>query len=295
MVVSGLWGRTMVYAQDQAIPEADFWTLLAQTYVALESSTGQEDRLSHLRATWETIDNVRLRDDSIVPVDVEWLISGLAETNADQLKNLQTRIKALLDYHAAQVEANGSGNPLTGLDRVLQDRRFQYPDTTPTPAPPQDDFSLPDLPQLSAGLSQIVLIIAGIAILVAVFAYFLRGLRVQGGAIREPLDTGEDPETAADARELAQSSEQSRDYRSAVRYLYLSSLLMLDERGLIHYDRTLTNREHLQQITDKPNLLEVLRSVVNTFDRVWYGFARLDEARYQAFCRDVERLREMTP
>jgi len=65
---------------------------------------------------------------------------------------------------------------------------------------------------------------------------------------------------------------------------------MLDERGLIRYNPTLTNREHLQQIANKPQLVERLRPVVNTFERVWYGFAPVDEALYQEFRRNVESL-----
>jgi hypothetical protein len=36
------------------------------------------------------------------------------------------------------------------------------------------------------------------------------------------------------------------DYRTAVRYLYLSLLLLLEEHGLLRYDRPLTDREYLQ-------------------------------------------------
>ena len=84
-----------------------------------------------------------------------------------------------------------------------------------------------------------------------------------------------------------------RDYRSAIRYLYLASLLMLDEHGLIHYDRTLTNREHLRQVAGDPELADALRPVVETFDDVWYGFASVNETIYQEFRANVERLRNM--
>jgi len=35
-----------------------------------------------------------------------------------------------------------------------------------------------------------------------------------------------------------------------------------------------------------------LRPVVNTFDRVWYGFAQVNEAMYDQFRQDVERPEE---
>jgi hypothetical protein len=110
-----------------------------------------------------------------------------------------------------------------------------------------------------------------------------------------PSEPGDDPSTSTGARERARLSEGAQDYRSAIRYLYLSSLLTLDERGLIHYDRALTNREHLRQIGDNPQLVKALSPVVHTFDRVWYGFAPVDESLYQDFRQNVERLEQLTP
>jgi hypothetical protein len=290
-----LQGGAAAQGETGVIDEVDFWALMVQTSAALESVESGMLTLPQLRASWEEVRSVRLDDGTVVPVDMSWLISGLsAEENAGGQTVLRGRVDALLDYRAGQLEATGSRDSLSALDRVFQDRRFQYPDVTPTPAPAEDDFSLPNLPVPGTGLSQILLIVAGTAAVGGILFYLLRGLRIQGRSIAEPIADGDDPETAADARDLAQVSEQAEDYRSAVRYLYLSTLLMLDERGLIHYDRSLTNREHLQQIQDKPHLLDILRPVVNTFDRVWYGFAPLDEARYQEYRQYVERLRELT-
>jgi hypothetical protein len=95
------------------------------------------------------------------------------------------------------------------------------------------------------------------------------------------------------ATELAAQSKASEDYRAAIRYLYLSSLLLLDERGLIHFDPSLTNFEHLGLVEHQPQLVEVLRPIVNIFDRVWYGFSPVNEAHYQKFVQLVDRLRQL--
>ena len=136
----------------------------------------------------------------------------------------------------------------------------------------------------------VVLIVVG-----GVLFYLARTLRFQRAALDMPPEPGEDPPTSTAAHDLAAESEAAHDYRSAIRYLYLASLLKLDERGLIHYDRTLTNREHVRQITGNPQLVEALQPVVNTFDRVWYGFAPVDEPHYQDFRQHVERLEQLTP
>jgi len=85
----------------------------------------------------------------------------------------------------------------------------------------------------------------------------------------------------------------SGDYRAAIRHLYLSTLLLLDERRALRYDRSLTNREVLAQVAGDEALAERLRPVVEEFDRVWYGFAPVDEAEYEAYQRQIGRVREL--
>ncbi len=113
--------------------------------------------------------------------------------------------------------------------------------------------------------------------------------------VRGRQETAAPVHRAAPRSVLAVRSEASQDYRAAIRYLYLSSLLTLDERGLIRYDRTLTNREHLRQVADNQPLFDLLRPIVNVFDRVWYGFAPVDAALYQDFRQNVERLTQLEP
>jgi hypothetical protein len=278
------------------LSESEFWSLMNQTEIALQNPGSPSEELIRLQALWADVTVVRLDDGTQIPVYLDWLTSGLAQIDPAERQKLQERVAALLDYRADQAIAAGTSDPLTTLDRVLQDSRFRYSDVTPTPPPPSEDTDLPDiadLPQPGVELSQLVLMVAGILVVMFIVFYFARGLQIQGAGTIESLEPGQDPETSLHAEGLATTSETVRDYRAAVRYLYLSSLLLLDERGLIRYDRTLTNREHLQQIADKPQLLELLRPVVGTFDRVWYGFAPLDERLYEEYRHNVERLREL--
>jgi hypothetical protein len=77
-----------------------------------------------------------------------------------------------------------------------------------------------------------------------------------------------------------------------VRYLYLSALLLLDERGLLRYDRSRTNLEYLRTVRDSPDLVRPLRSVIEIFDRVWYGFEAIDPRTYQEYVERVDELRK---
>jgi hypothetical protein len=292
-------GHLSAVAQSSnSLSESEFWSLMNQTESALQNSDASGVEIARLQVLWADVSIVRLDDGTQVVVDLDWLTSGLAQTEPSDRQKLQERVAALLDYRTMQSIPAGTGDPLNTLDRVLQDSRFQYPDVTPTPPmpPPTEDAAPPEnpvLPQPAAELSQIVLLVAGIIVVMFVVGYFARGLQIQSAGTTDTLEPNQDPETSLHAEELATTSETIRDYRAAVRYLYLSSLLLLDERGLIRYDRTLTNREHLQQIADRPQLLELLRPVVGTFDRVWYGFAPLDERLYEEYRHNVERLREL--
>jgi hypothetical protein len=74
--------------------------------------------------------------------------------------------------------------------------------------------------------------------------------------------------------------------------LYLSSLLILDEQGLLRYDRSRTNREYLRSVSSQPQLAGSLRDVIDVFDRVWYGFDSVDEEAYRSYVKHVDELRE---
>ncbi|MEP7284171.1 MAG: DUF4129 domain-containing protein [Chloroflexota bacterium] len=306
MLICVQFGVARVHAEP--LDERDFWQRLQQTSSALQQALAQPSQrnalLANVRGLWQSVDSVRLGDGTVIAVDLHWLVTGLSDEESESTQQLANHVQALLAYHQRQggriIDANDS---LETLKRVLQDPRFSYPEVTPTaiptpePATQQQDQNADESPLaklLTAQIGQLLLVISGIIAVFALLVYFGRNLRVQR-AVLPPAEEIDDPTTSEEANDLASGSEASQDYRRAIRFLYLSSLLLLDERGLIHYDRSLTNREHLRQIIDKRELSEALRPVVNTFDRVWYGFAPVDEALYQEFRQNVERLRQVTP
>ena len=135
--------------------------------------------------------------------------------------------------------------------------------------------------------------IASAFVLVLILLMLLQ--RVRPGWNQEIVKLEDDNEllerlTVADAMEKAEETADSGDYRHSVRYLYLSTLLILEEKGYLKTDRSLTNQEYLQVMSPYPRRATVLRDVVQIFDRVWYGNAPIDQETLHFY---QERIREL--
>ena len=96
------------------------------------------------------------------------------------------------------------------------------------------------------------------------------------------------PRSAAEARQQARVAAQSGLYRDAVRRLYLAALLQLSEHDLIHYERSLTNREVLIGVPNDSPIRLHLEPVVATFDQVWYGVREPDQATFTAYEQEID-------
>ena len=90
-------------------------------------------------------------------------------------------------------------------------------------------------------------------------------------AKRQPAASGEDPIAQEDDLEgRLQHYLQTRDYRQAVRYLFLKSLRLLDDRGLIRYHQEATNHEYWRQLSQTPQA-KPFRNLTLIYEKVWYG------------------------
>ena len=108
----------------------------------------------------------------------------------------------------------------------------------------------------------------------AVVIFFVRQIRMN--LISEARDAVEETdleqvETERAALARADSAEAASDFRGALRYLYLSAILHLQERGVLPYDKSLTNREYLHQARADVDLHTTLGPAIAVFDEVWYG------------------------
>jgi len=134
--------------------------------------------------------------------------------------------------------------------------------------------------------------LVGVVLLLVVVIYL--AINVRRGIVRDAriATKGDDyVPTASEVFDQASVLAHNGDYRAAVRSLYLSALLWLDEQDLLRYDRALTNREHLERAQRNPDLLLRLKPVIETFDQVWYGHAPVDAALFAAYRQQIETLR----
>ncbi len=278
---------------------ADYLALAAETEAAAPTATTAEARA--LADRWQAIATVVLPGGEALPVQHEALAGLLraepldGEAIAAQMAALRT---AAARWQGPLYDEATAAAARERLDDILARPAFQWQEEQP-------GFwerlwqrflrFLFDLIPFGSGaidLANIILAVLGGAVLFAALGLaaraLLRGIRPEAAAAGP--DGDEPALSAAQALQQAEAHSQQGDYRSAVRYLYLSTLLLLEEHGVLRYDRARTNREYLRSVAGQPELHATLRSVVDVFDRVWYGFQPLNEADYDQYETQVRAL-----
>jgi hypothetical protein len=306
-IIFALWALVGEAWTDQPPLTVDaYWRRVEDTRALLASmQEADHGQLQAVANEWDSITHVILADGTQVPVDHSYLVSLLRAEEPD-LALLDHLLGALLEARDAWPRwAEHSYDPDV-LQRILSRREFQWELEWELESPSwlQDLFSrllewlfrvqtaIADV--VGRPISRFVLTVLGALILALVLSYALRGLMADLAldAELEEVQEGDVPLTAASALKRAQLLSEGKDYRSAVRYLYLSAILVLEERGLLRYDRSQTNREYLRSVSHLPRLVGVLRSVVDVFERVWYGYRPIDRdmyEQYEAQVRELER------
>jgi hypothetical protein len=246
--------------------------------------------------------SVRLPGEATITVDNGWLRDALQSAEPD-LPAIAARLGAIIDA-LAQPPSTAPADARERLERMLDQPPFKQPDAPQTPAWLREFFDwlgrllenvFRPLGRISPSGGRTVawgIAIVGGILLASVLIYLLRGLR--RGVVATAHARDHDPEanlTAKTALDQASGLARGGDYRTAVRYLYISALLWLDERDVLRYDRALTNREYLERVRDNPALREHMVPIVDTFDRVWYGHLPIDAESFAAYQRQVEALR----
>jgi hypothetical protein len=298
-------------AADDAISLRAYWEKVEHTQALLDDLTQEAagERRAELQALaqeWEAITGVKLPTGQIIPVESSFLVAQLRAEPPDPAA-LNELLSTLLATAPDWPPAHHTSADLQLLTGILARPEFQWPEERRSPLLLWlldllerflrwlDSF-MPELPEpISTGASYssylwVVLVSLALLLIVAFIARtLLADLVAQAEA--EP-EHGPDDEvlTAGTAFSRAQTLSKSGDYRTAVRYLYLSSLLHLDEQGLLNYNRSQTNREYLRTVAHLPRLAPLLREVIDVFDRVWYGYQPLDETTYQQYAAQVAEL-----
>ena len=300
----GAVGSAWAARRDDSLPVEEYWALLKssrQTVADLDGKTAEEIRaaLDALAAQWDAVASVQLESGETLPLDNSHITSALRAENPD-LDALTALFDSILASRATEPEPRFTKDDIQPLKEILARPEFQWKEEQPNPL---NDWLQRMWDRFAAWLDKLIpdftividpTPIAAI-LLVLILLYAFRGLFVDLIADARLNANGEDSDellTADSAFQRAQSLSRGGDYRAAVRYLYLSSLLMLDERGLLRYDRSRTNREVLRSVSDQPELSQPLSEVVDVFDNVWYGYHELDEDTFKHYSDRVEELKD---
>jgi hypothetical protein len=303
----GLDSRARIGNRNVSVSWNDYWKQVEDTrQVITEAEKIPLDqahvRLEEIIPQWEAITSIELPDGSQIAVDHSFLVALLSKDSPD-LERIDHLLAALLAERDNLVLGQFTAEDRASLNRILARPEFQWEkqnDRQPNALEKLWERIQQELGNLSRRLfgftgANYVIGIGAVLLLTVMLLYLFRNLLL--GFVAETQlaprsRSGSEVLTADTALQRAQDLSRDGDYRSAVRYLYLSALLLLEERGLLTYDRTKTNREYLHSVSEHPELETPLRHVVDVFDRVWYGYQPLEDQDYQFYEQQVEKLRQ---
>jgi hypothetical protein len=259
-------------------------------------------RLEGLALRWDALTSVVIPDGRVMTVDHSFLVSLLRDPAPD-LARIDQLLAALLTERDTLAQGQFNVDNRDALNRILAQPEFQWKEEkVEQPSAlvklwQRIQQELERLRRMLLGLegSNYLFGIGAVLLLAAGLLFLFRNLLfgfVAEARLASHTQAGDEVLTADAALQRAHNLSHGGDYRSAVRYLYLSALLLLEERGLVGHDRSKTNREYLRSVSDHPELEIPLRNVVEVFDRVWYGYQPLDDQDYQYYEREVGKLRQ---
>jgi hypothetical protein len=248
--------------------------------------------LNHIKGQLRALTHVRLSDGRVISTDAGRLVGELAVGDASSIRTVARRLDLLDDATRVAPRSPASSAQLSALDDVLKDPRF-HPHCAPV------DCLLTWIgDRLSGGRDWIggairtsvevspLFAILLLAMLIGIAVLAARGALNRMIVPATVSESTPEPVTSADAEARADRQVAAGDYRSALRYLFLATLLALQERGALELRPGMTNREYLQSLrtASSTGLPVSLAALVDAFDRTWYGHLPFDAEDY-ARCR----------
>ena len=89
--------------------------------------------------------------------------------------------------------------------------------------------------------------------------------------------------------ELIENYIQSKQYKLAIRYLFLKSLKLLADNGLIEINKNKTNQQYLSEIKNRQVAL-TFRNASIGFEWIWYGDFQVDDELMKSSRNDFNNL-----
>jgi hypothetical protein len=278
--------------------------LRLQLDATVETSSSQTAR-KDVEARLEALSRVRLPDGHVIATNLPALAATLRTDPTFSIASVARSLDALDDALGSTATAPADRARLAALDSVLRDSRFHpsenlvqrffdwlggqidrflgwISDLLQSLIPGSPSASLPTYVFALVFL----IVVAGAALLIARAA--IRRATSEAPA----LDEYDEPRTSVAARDRLDRSLAGGDYRLALRYLLLSTLLELQERGVLRLRPGLTNREYLRDLErDLARNQAVARPMaefIEVFDRTWYGHLPIGQAEYER-CLELAR------
>ncbi len=126
-----------------------------------------------------------------------------------------------------------------------------------------------------------ILVVAGVVMTIwlfrkSEFGSFLRGTTKEAGFNFSDM---EEDISQIDFEEKVRKAKQDKDFRLAVRWLYLRQLVLLNGHGLIAWQPYKTNMDYANELSASA-LKQPFRQLSKLYDYVWYGDYPLEEAGF---------------
>jgi hypothetical protein len=189
--------------------------------------------------------------------------------------------------------------PDSVVNKMKNDKDFAYANDMSywKEAPPRRRSSFDRL--MSAITQSVVLKLILYSILIAAILYALYQVMVvnnffifSGG--RRKKNAGNEPGDELQNENIDERiSEAVRDknYRHAIRYMYLKTLKMLSDNNIITLHAKSTNQDYIRQMY-KHNDLPQFRQLTRIYEYVWYGEFDPDETQFEIISTSFNRFNQ---
>nr|ARK13421.1 hypothetical protein A6C57_25490 [Fibrella sp. ES10-3-2-2] len=188
------------------------------------------------------------------------------------------------------------------LRAIQGDRAYRYGNDVPPTASPWDRFwawfwfKVGELMRTKAyrnvGQYVLLLAIAGLVIWLLYKADVLANI-FPGRAKNTGLgyETVDENIHQINFNDRINEAVENRNYRLAVRLLYLQTLKNLADSGLIRWQPDKTNRQYAYELTGNPKRLR-FEQLTTQFEYAWYGDFPVDEDRFSAIRQQFKQFNE---
>lgn len=134
----------------------------------------------------------------------------------------------------------------------------------------------------SSGVRTVTYIILGVILVLIIYRIIVVNNLFMTASSRRRKEVADESGTEIDDDNLdhkIQSAIQERNYRSAIRFMYLKSLRSLNDKGWIRYHAQATNNDYISQVHPY-GIGNEFRFLTHVYEYVWYGEFALSEEQF---------------